>query len=645
MGFLYRQRHTKPIPAGAAIIVRKGERFAQWTDSKGKTRTAPLTEDGARIAGESRTYMARYRDGEGIVRDVPTGCKDRGAAQAVLTELETTSENVKAGVLTVEDLNLVALADAPLADLRELYELHLTGAGVSVTYRKNVLAAVKRVFADCQFVKVADLNRGDVETWLAARLAEDMSARSRNAYLMAVSAFCNWAVNTSPPLMRTNPFAGIGKANEKADPRRRRRSMTEDELTRLLAAAASRPLADARTVRRGGRRGEQTADLKPDTVARLELLGRERALIYKALVLTGLRKGELTTLTVGRLELDSLPARLHLEAANEKNREGNTLPIREDLAVDLAAWIADTGRKPADLLFTVPRDLRKILDRDLKAVGIAKRDDRGRTLDVHALRTTFGTLLSVGGTSPRTAQAAMRHSDLKLTMGVYTDPRLLDVSGALSSLPALPLGVPNGRLHSNSDPSEVGIEANPLSGNPIPSKSTRAPSTLLSTPAPVKTGHFGAFTDHGQANVLASETGEATERKSLAGNEKGPLSTGDNEPLRIGPAGFEPTTSCTPICATPLETPEKQGDSDASAVRLHSRLHSFPNDAHGIPPSLPPSAILETLGLLLSRLSADERAALAGMLTGSEEGRPTDANDLEGEPQAVGAGIGRQTRT
>ena len=33
----------------------------------------------------------------------------------------------------------------------------------------------------------------------------------------------------------------------------------------------------------------------------------------------------------------------------------------------------------------------------------------------------------------------MRHSDIGLTMNVYTDPRLLDVAGAMDSLPELPL--------------------------------------------------------------------------------------------------------------------------------------------------------------------------------------------------------------
>jgi hypothetical protein len=88
-------------------------------------------------------------------------------------------------------------------------------------------------------------------------------------------------------------------------------------------------------------------------------------------------------------------------------------------------------------LFNVPRQLVKCLDRDLAAAGIAKVDDRGRTIDFHALRHTFGTLLSKGGVSPRTAQQAMRHSDIRLTMNTYTDPRLLDIAGAVDALPQL----------------------------------------------------------------------------------------------------------------------------------------------------------------------------------------------------------------
>jgi len=63
-----------------------------------------------------------------------------------------------------------------------------------------------------------------------------------------------------------------------------------------------------------------------------------------------------------------------------------------------------------------------------------QRPERARTVDLHALHHTFGTHLSKNGVPPRTAQAAMRHSSLDLTMNVYTDPSLLDVAGALDAL-------------------------------------------------------------------------------------------------------------------------------------------------------------------------------------------------------------------
>src|SRR5262249_45534304 len=85
------------------------------------------------------------------------------------------------------------------------------------------------------------------------------------------------------------------------------------------------------------------------------------------------------------------------------------------------------------------------------------------------LRTTFGTLMSKGGVAPRTAQAAMRHATLELTMNVYTDPRLLDVRGALDVLPVLPLDGDKGeRQHmqaTGTDPQPVAPTVAPTSGN------------------------------------------------------------------------------------------------------------------------------------------------------------------------------------
>jgi len=66
-------------------------------------------------------------------------------------------------------------------------------------------------------------------------------------------------------------------------------------------------------------------------------------------------------------------------------------------------------------LFTVPRDFVHILDRELAAADIPKRDERGRTVDAHALRHTFGTHLSKNGVAPRNRPG--RHAPPKRRAG------------------------------------------------------------------------------------------------------------------------------------------------------------------------------------------------------------------------------------
>ena len=228
------------------------------------------------------------------------------------------------------------------------------------------------------------------------------------------------------------------------------------------------------TVRRGKAKGKPLANLSPETRDELLRIGRERALIYKALVLTGLRKGELASITVGQVDMGGGVPHLLLHARDEKNRRGSEIPLRADLAADIRSWLADRlawaqqaahdaeepipASLPSDEpLFEVPDGLIRIFDRDLVFAGLAriekrggkevvvKTDDRGRTIDIHALRHTFGTHLSKAGVPLRTAQAAMRHSDPSLTANVYTDPKLLDVAGAMASLPDLPLAAVGGQ--------------------------------------------------------------------------------------------------------------------------------------------------------------------------------------------------------
>jgi integrase len=473
-----------------------------------------------------------------------TGCRDEQAARNRLAEWEKTAERVRGGISTTAEERTADLRPTALAGHIADYLTALEAAGVTPAHRANVRRFLDRLATECGFERLADLDRGPLVRWLAERAAANMGARTRNAYRNAAFTFGRWAVRTGR--LTANPFADMPKADERSDPRRQRRSLTEAELRRLLDVAARRPLDDARTVRRGERSGQQAAELRAETVERLQLLGRERALIYKALVLTGLRKGELSSLTVSQLHLDGPAPFAALDAADEKNREGNDIPLRADLAADLLGWLTDKLHRtqeatrltlqpvplrlaPTTAVFDVPAGLLRILNRDLTAAGIAKRDDRGRVIDVHAMRTTFGTLLSKGGVSLRTAQAAMRHSDPSLTANVYTDPRLLDVGAALDALPALP-------LPGSSRESEI----------------VRATGTDCRTVAPTVAparGHSSASPSIPDTMAANPDRGGKCQRfdvMSCAGNKKNPLSSTDSGLSRIGPAGFEPTTSCTP---------------------------------------------------------------------------------------------------
>ena len=186
---------------------------------------------------------------------------------------------------------------------------------------------------------------------------------------------------------------------------------------------------------------------------------------------------------------------------------------------------------PADApLFTVPAGLVKILDRDLRLAGIPKVDERGRTVDVHALRNTFGTLLSKGGVTPRTAQAAMRHSTIDLTMNTYTDPKLLDVAGAMESLPSLPLGA---GPHTG---------ANVLSAT---GTDDSTPSPLAPTLAPT-TGKTRTLQSILDKIASAGEKSSATETIAASAclvNRKDPLTTGVNGSCEVERRRVELPTS------------------------------------------------------------------------------------------------------
>ena len=122
MGTVFKPLVTRPLPDGAQVVTRAGKPVAVWTDASGKKRQAPVTAgDPPRIRVKAGTYVAKYRDGDHVVRRVSTGCKSLDAARAVLAELEARAEKVRAGIVTQAEANVAEHADTPVVDHVDAY--------------------------------------------------------------------------------------------------------------------------------------------------------------------------------------------------------------------------------------------------------------------------------------------------------------------------------------------------------------------------------------------------------------------------------------------------------------------------------------------------------------------------------------------
>ena len=345
MASVYRKQVTRKLPDGAELFTRKGEQFARWRVN-GKPRTAAVSvgKNGElRIRTEAGTFTAKYRDGVGVVREVATGCRDKTAAQAVLRELTGRADKVRSGIRTHAEDAMVDHQHTPLVEHVAAYIAYLRGRNVNAQRVQTTESRLIEVAKVCGFRQLAELNADRLDDWLIEQHAAGRSAAVVNGYREVWQAFGNWCVGkrktargkwqfTGEKRLTANPFTGLYGADIKSDRRRERRAMTEPELKRLLHVARLRPLAeigrltvakepeerkgkrdtwklaplDLRRPRRGYQNAPESDLLTiPSTSRKLERRGRERALVYKALVLTGLRRGELASLTVGSLELDA----------------------------------------------------------------------------------------------------------------------------------------------------------------------------------------------------------------------------------------------------------------------------------------------------------------------------------------------------
>ena len=338
----------------------------------------------------ARLYSGRYRlDGEPKIATVRLHVSDKQVAKAKLRALVVERERQAAGLLpTINEVrsSMTALSehlDAFLAyksrvrDARYLYEL------------KNRVLTVMR---GCAWNAVRDVTAESFELWRQKRKG---CAKTLNEYLTSIRTLLNWMVKVRR--LAENPLRTV-ECYRRDGQVRPRRALTDDEALRLLTVAG------------------------------------ERRTLYHTALQTGLRRGELTQLRVGDIDLQSDPPKIVLRGITTKNGKTEPVTLRNDLAADLRAMIARQNLKRDNEAFRAVMPTMTRFRADLKLAGIDFIDADGSRADFHALRHTFCTNMQRGGVPQRVLMSAMRHGDRRLTDHVYTDSKLLPMAAAVEYL-------------------------------------------------------------------------------------------------------------------------------------------------------------------------------------------------------------------
>ena len=287
----------------------------------------------------------------------------------------------------------VALLVEPyLADLR---------ARSSAGHAKKVAAQVRRVAAACPNGAPAE-----VLTFRARRLEEPMlwrrsrvgaptrrpSHRTVNAEIAAFGACLTWAAETG--LVAASPLGKIRPLPEReGDRRKRRRALDDVEIAKLFTAADE---LDA-------------------------LYVYPQAAMWRVIVECGLRWSEVAHLKAGDLQGGVLVVR----ASTTKSRRSRRIPVSPALAARLKAL------RGGEYLFRSPsgkhwahrhgKDALEIFYAALQRAGIPRRDDDGRSVDIHALRMTCASRLQRRKVPVAVVAKILGHADVRLTVQAYSD--------------------------------------------------------------------------------------------------------------------------------------------------------------------------------------------------------------------------------
>jgi len=330
----------------------------------------------------SRVYRLRYRLGnDPRIHDVPLHTANKEVAEAKAAEIVLDAEKALHGVGVPRSLRIAQ--QRTFKEHIEDYVGDLRARNRSASHIKHVKCRLILLAEACRWRYLGDASADRFLNWRADH--PELSQKTRNEYLGHGSAFFNWLMRQER--ITANPLRCVFKMETKGNETFKRRSLTFEEVAKLVAGS------------------------------------KRRGFVYLVAIGTGLRRNELKQLKWPDLLLDTPRPFVQLRAETTKAKRADVIPVVPILA-ELLRAAKLKARHCSGLVF--PRGILrpKTLAKDLKACGIPVEDARGFRVDFHALRHTYTSLMGNAGVSELARMKLARHRSWKMT-DRYTDPQCL----------------------------------------------------------------------------------------------------------------------------------------------------------------------------------------------------------------------------
>ena len=347
---------------------------------------------------ECRFYSGKLRlDGESRVRIVGLHTTDQREAFRLLFELAEEQKLEARGILPPRAMREAAAR--PLDQLRKAFLEDVKARGRAAATLKRYEKDLRRLFERCRWQKLRDITP---QSFTAFRVGSALSGKSLNDMLAVTKGFLEWL--RGQQMLKENPLEFVKPVDLRGF-RPCRRALEDGQVRSLLAVAPT-----------------------------------HRSIVYLTALNTGARRKEVGMIRWGDFDLDSGKPCLVFRASVSKNRKEARIPLNDELAATLRAF-RPVDAAPFQLAFAGLVPKMDTFRRDLSRAGIPYLDEQGRRVDFHSLRLTFGTNLVLSGIHPRVVQELMRHSDIRLTMRLYTDASKLPLKEAVAALPSFGAGI------------------------------------------------------------------------------------------------------------------------------------------------------------------------------------------------------------